>query len=874
MGSGRDTFKDSSAVERYGTSTPEAVSFPMATAESVVKPNSHESVMAIAPDALLSIAAQGRNRRARTSAAMVGLAALSVGAADLSLFWNTKSALAADDATATEPLQRFAQDDAEPTNADSTLLGVQSVEPIAASFSVETDAAEATAPDADLLSSEGLLTHVVIAGETWDNIAERYSVSPQSLATANYLSLDSTLRAGQILRVPDLLSFAADEVQDFADVPLVGLPTAAESSSVSPVAFGPLPTEQTLLKGDLETLKADASPKNTAISSSVDSVNLGSESLVAVAPAQPRWELSDLVPYRVQPGDTLDKIARENAVSRTALVEVNNLQNPNLLVVNQLIGIPRTNPSGSSAPVLNFNGAPNQQTVVLESGQVNGSIFRADSFTAATPELETAALPPLGLPQPAPATVELPVVNVPGISTPAVSSLEPSLPVVGFPGTNLPNPSSPTVVASVSPGDAGLATRNPDLRSPNLGGSYSVQLGDTLSSIARRNGISPQALAQHNGISNPNLIFVSQRLSIPVVATAPGVVASAPSQGNALGSAPVATVASAAVASTTVAAASLGLDGGYGVPSGVMPDRPQPGLSPHIQGLLAEVHNLQSKYRSGSATTTAPTSVAVSPAAPVAATTLGVSPAPLAVGSAPVVAAPVAPVAVAAPAVTAPAEVALLSVNERVNPEFRTTPAPLNPGVNPGVSVFDPVESVVPNPGATIASPQEQLLAAAPLGSESYEPLVQSLLGQQVSPQLPPMSSDPFLPNGVSQGYIWPAQGTLTSGFGWRWGRMHKGIDIAAPVGTPIVAAASGVVTYAGWNSGGYGNLVEIRHPDGSVSLYAHNNRVLVREGQRVQQGQQVAEMGSTGYSTGPHLHFEIHPSGQGAVNPMAYMPR
>ncbi len=84
--------------------------------------------------------------------------------------------------------------------------------------------------------------------------------------------------------------------------------------------------------------------------------------------------------------------------------------------------------------------------------------------------------------------------------------------------------------------------------------------------------------------------------------------------------------------------------------------------------------------------------------------------------------------------------------------------------------------------------------------------------------------------------------------------------------------AAECVVVTSGWNSGGYGNLVEIRHADGSLTLYAHNQRILVEEGQRVTQGQLIAEMGSTGFSTGPHLHFEIHPAGQGAVNPITYL--
>jgi murein DD-endopeptidase MepM/ murein hydrolase activator NlpD len=97
---------------------------------------------------------------------------------------------------------------------------------------------------------------------------------------------------------------------------------------------------------------------------------------------------------------------------------------------------------------------------------------------------------------------------------------------------------------------------------------------------------------------------------------------------------------------------------------------------------------------------------------------------------------------------------------------------------------------------------------------------------------------------------------------------MHRGIDIAAPVGTPIYSAAPGVIEFSGWNSGGYGYMVDIRHPDGSMTRYAHNSRLLVRVGQDVDQGEQIAEMGSTGRSTGPHVHFEIHLPSQGAVNP------
>jgi murein DD-endopeptidase MepM/ murein hydrolase activator NlpD len=184
----------------------------------------------------------------------------------------------------------------------------------------------------------------------------------------------------------------------------------------------------------------------------------------------------------------------------------------------------------------------------------------------------------------------------------------------------------------------------------------------------------------------------------------------------------------------------------------------------------------------------------------------------------------------------------------------------------------------VSTPAAPATAPEvaENLMAVAPMSPEVYRTSPQLPVGEVVTPGMPILpGSGEFLPDAPNRvnGYIWPAQGTLTSGYGWRWGRMHQGIDIAGPVGTPIMAAAPGVVVRSGWNSGGYGNLVDIRHSDGSLTRYAHNSRLLVREGQQVRQGEQIAEMGSTGYSTGPHLHFEVHLPNAGTVNPMAHLP-
>jgi murein DD-endopeptidase MepM/ murein hydrolase activator NlpD len=107
-------------------------------------------------------------------------------------------------------------------------------------------------------------------------------------------------------------------------------------------------------------------------------------------------------------------------------------------------------------------------------------------------------------------------------------------------------------------------------------------------------------------------------------------------------------------------------------------------------------------------------------------------------------------------------------------------------------------------------------------------------------------------------GFAWPLNGRLTSPFGRRWGRMHEGIDIAAAHGTEVKAARAGVVTFAGWYGGGYGNTVVLDHGDGITSVYAHLSRVSVNRDSSVLQGQALGSVGSTGFAFGPHLHFEI----------------
>ena len=119
---------------------------------------------------------------------------------------------------------------------------------------------------------------------------------------------------------------------------------------------------------------------------------------------------------------------------------------------------------------------------------------------------------------------------------------------------------------------------------------------------------------------------------------------------------------------------------------------------------------------------------------------------------------------------------------------------------------------------------------------------------------------------------IWPTKGTLTSGFGKRNGRKHEGIDIAAPKGTPIYAAAAGKVVFSGWGPTGYGKMVIIKHRNHLSTVYAHNSRLLVKKEKQVKQGEKIALMGSTGRSTGPHLHFEVRNNTK-PKNPIKYLP-
>ena len=173
---------------------------------------------------------------------------------------------------------------------------------------------------------------------------------------------------------------------------------------------------------------------------------------------------------------------------------------------------------------------------------------------------------------------------------------------------------------------------------------------------------------------------------------------------------------------------------------------------------------------------------------------------------------------------------------------------------------------------------REKVLASAMGDKEAAERAYQELM--ETSRRIEQMlrnSRRPSGPAGSTGALMWPINGPITSEFGWRThpiygtARYHSGLDIGADEGDPVAAADGGIVIHAGW-LGGYGYAVIIQHSDSISTLYGHNSQLLVSEGQQVRKGEIIALAGSTGDSTGPHVHFEVRENGT-PVSPWNYLP-
>jgi murein DD-endopeptidase MepM/ murein hydrolase activator NlpD len=205
-------------------------------------------------------------------------------------------------------------------------------------------------------------------------------------------------------------------------------------------------------------------------------------------------------------------------------------------------------------------------------------------------------------------------------------------------------------------------------------------------------------------------------------------------------------------------------------------------------------------------------------------------------------------------------------------------PAGLSPRILT-VGIWNPIESEEGMKKITITLISLSLVLVAPVVTASFledGPYLEMEEGEVQNFFLMDVGDAGF---GLEEGNlpnVKPCDGIITSGFGWRRfsrrsrrGRMHKGLDIAAPIGTPIMAPADGKVAFVG-RKGGYGKTVILDHGGGIHTLFAHNSRINVSEGEMVIQGQKISKVGSTGRSTGPHLHYEVRVQGQ-PVNPKEY---
>lgn len=538
---------------------------------------------------------------------------------------------------------------------------------------------------------------------------------------------------------------------------------------------------------------------------------------------------SSIIKHRVEQGDTLWDISKEYGVSSKTIAASNAIESEEILSVGQTLKIPA------------LNGINREESSKNEAQKNNSASSKADIFQAAsqtpfistqskTPQsktLEQSASPTrkdLNKTSKSTATLQAPQAIAPTARKSSVvvpreaiaSNAKESTLSTGAKSTNS------VIVPAI---DATKQAETPAVSlSAVTGAVYRVRIGDTLQTIADSHGISVPELMQTNNIDDPRLLQVDRELKIPRSREVRARVNQSP-----------AVVYTEAAEPTLIAQTTQAR-----VPS---PDSEDV----RLQQLKDDIMRLREEYRQQRDDRDPEPSVDIS-ARPTTEE-----------ASTPTLEKPAEQNSLPQPVLTVPVEDRRQSRRDRSASPTETARVPASQTAQPSRANNAP------------------LVATAPAPVQGYNRLLQMPAGQTVEPQIPPLEDrDRYLPDSPQtfNGYIWPTRGTLTSGYGPRWGRMHKGIDIAAPTGTPIYAAAPGEVVSAGWNSGGYGNLVDIRHADGSLTRYAHNSKVLVRKGDRVQQGQKISLMGSTGFSTGPHLHFEIHPSGRGAANPMAFLPR
>lgn len=506
------------------------------------------------------------------------------------------------------------------------------------------------------------------------------------------------------------------------------------------------------------------------------------------------------VKHQVKPGESLWELSKEYQIAPAAIAASNKISPQANLLVGQTLKIPTIKESGNSAskhptPKIASNSIGDEPEQLNSSVKNLRETRKRLQESLAQLKFQETQIPSSSDFATAPSQVtlgeranRLPTIEKNPTILPQIPSLSPESDG-GSPSDPLPVPLSaivnpqtpkPQETEEVQPGKDSLASsdrpiaistapKEPELVFPEVSApvttiaeptakqSYQVKSGDTLNLIAKKNGVSVATLIRANRITNPNLIKVAQQLIIPQTDSAQKVDSdSSLNHRIPESSLPVVTASLAPIAPETAQTQKAANQ-----PEETLEiSEEESATLAHTEKLMADIERIQQEYSNESR----PISIVEQP---------------------------------------------------KTDENSRSNPRTINPewiGNRQLSTERSPIS--LPN-NSQNSRPKAQLVGAAPSNTGQYNNMMRVPVGETVGPELPPLSSpDDYLPDTPMQftGYIWPARGVLTSGYGWRWGRMHKGVDIAAPIGTPIMAAASGEVVSAGWNSGGYGNLVKVKH--------------------------------------------------------------
>ncbi len=740
--------------------------------------------------------------------------------------------------------------------------------------------------------SQGVIVHEVREDETLWKLTQVYQVDAAAIAASNNISANTELQPGTKLVIPpvnglvhkvksgdtleaissyynvpknEIIKFTSLTSGDFLaiDQPLV---IPGNVSTLMQVKEGhvkrQLVAEKERLMQRLQELEGKKAVATLASSNSKS--NVAENEIVK----QPKY-----TSYKVQNGDTIETVARRYGITQKSIIEANKLDNPQWLELNQELKLPQDRNLPSTQTVASTNEKPIKQiaspvAALSETTRPEPTRVEAVRVTAATPmvlpkdAIKIAAAnrvsPWEGLMQLTGTEVSANLPSVPAQEQSAslqakATAIQPSLPVAGEPAIKLAVALFPFAPSQLL-GELGGANnkKSPALSPTALNlparsiATPSIPAASAAEQFSSNRSIPIEANSSQP-VAEPKIQFsprIATALSIPQIPTA-----LIKEQKVSLVNAPVETLNQPAAESVT---------------------KPSPVAAISIPTVPANRAIEQSNNSNSE-----PVAASVIPQ-PASEPNVQI-PARLAASLAPKVPAS-ASVDQQTGIIARPNQVALLP-----EPEARMTSLEVKrlesevDQLNAKVRDAEIKEAARKSEAARIAAAN---LNASPNPDRNFDSNRSAIANPSdrsgLSPQLPQLTASAYLPDvqdyGLSTGFIWPADGVFTSGYGWRWGRIHAGIDIAAPVGTPILAAASGVIEYATWNDGGYGNMIDIRHADGTITRYAHMNELYVKEGQTVSQGQTIGAMGSTGFSTGPHLHFEIRPNGGSAIDPMAFL--